>query len=194
METFERIRFLRKKVLKLSQTDFGNRLGVSRDVIKNIELNALARPDQKLSLLKLIAREFNVREEWLLTGEEPMEAPPETFSLDAFCKERGASDLEIEFVKAYFALSDATRAEIMENFGAVFTKAMSPELGGPDAPALSEAEIDAQTERYRNLLKRERALKLALGYGQPPQSPASSGSLDSGGGGGETIVPEANSA
>ena len=192
MEVYERVRYLRKNVLKMSQTEFGERLGVNRSVIKNIELNVLARPDQKRSLLKLIAREFNVREEWLLTGEEPMEAPPETFSLDAFCKERGASDLEIEFVKAYFALSDSTRAEIMENFAAVFTKAMAPELGEPDAPTMTEAEIDAQTEKYRSLLKRERALKLALGYGEPPQNTASSGSLDSGSG--ETTDSVANTA
>lgn len=182
MEIYERVRYLRKNVLKMSQTEFGERLGVNRAEISNIELNVLARPDQKLSLMKLIAREFNVREEWLLTGEEPMEAPPETFSLDAFCKERGASELEIEFVKAYFTLSDATRKEIMDNFASIFTSATASGLADPTAPTMSEAEIDAQTERYRNLLKRERALKLALGYGSPPQKVASSGSFSSGGG------------
>ncbi len=63
METYERIRELRKNHLHLSQTEFGERLGVSRSVIKNIELNALARPDQKLSLIKLICKEFSVNEE-----------------------------------------------------------------------------------------------------------------------------------
>ena len=72
MEVYERIRELRKNHLRLSQTDFGDRLGVSRSVIKNIELNALARPDQKLSLIKLICKEFSVNEDWLLNGNEPM--------------------------------------------------------------------------------------------------------------------------
>ena len=66
MELYERIRELRKNYLHMSQTDFGERLGVSRSVIKNIELNALAKPDQKLSLLKLICKEFSVNEEWLI--------------------------------------------------------------------------------------------------------------------------------
>ena len=68
----------------MSQSAFGDKLGVSRDVINNIEQNRLARPDQKLSLLKLIASKFNVREEWLLTGEEPMEeqSPPDPSSDD----------------------------------------------------------------------------------------------------------------
>ena len=54
MEVYERIRELRKKHLRLSQTGFGDKLGVSRSVIKNIELNALARPEQKVSLIKLL--------------------------------------------------------------------------------------------------------------------------------------------
>ena len=72
METYERIKELRKNVLKMSQTTFGERLGVSRSVIKNIELNALAKPEQKLSLLKLICKEFNVSEDWLLNGTGEM--------------------------------------------------------------------------------------------------------------------------
>lgn len=72
MEVYERIRILRKEVLKMSQEAFAERLGVSRSVIKNIELNALARPDQKLSLYKLICSEFNISEEWLLNGAGDM--------------------------------------------------------------------------------------------------------------------------
>lgn len=68
MEIHERIRMLRKKYLNLSQEEFGRRLGVSRDTIGNIELNRLARPEQKLSLIKLMCKEFGVNEEWLLHG------------------------------------------------------------------------------------------------------------------------------
>lgn len=77
MEVYERIRILRKEVLKMSQEAFAKRLGVSRSVIKNIELNALARPDQKLSLYKLICSEFNISEEWLLNGTGDMYASNE---------------------------------------------------------------------------------------------------------------------
>ena len=72
MEIYERIRELRKNHLKMSMEAFGKRLGVSRDTINNIELNRLARPDQKMSLYKLICSEFNVNEDWLLNGTEPM--------------------------------------------------------------------------------------------------------------------------
>ena len=77
MEVYERIRFLRKDTLKMSQTAFGERLGVNRDVINNIENNRLSKPDQKLSLYKLICSEFNISEEWLLNGTGDMYASNE---------------------------------------------------------------------------------------------------------------------
>ena len=116
MEVYERIRELRKNHLHLSQTDFGDRLGVSRSVIKNIELNALARPDQKLSLIKLICKEFSVNEDWLLNGNEPMFVEPDTFSLDDFVKQRGATELEMQIIKTYFDLDAETREMLVEHF------------------------------------------------------------------------------
>ena len=116
METYERIWELRKKHLKMSQTAFGERLGVNRDVINNIENNRLARPEQKLSLYKLICSEFNVNEEWLLNGTEPMFVQPDTFSLDDFIKSKGATELELEIVKTYFELDPEIRRIAIEHF------------------------------------------------------------------------------
>ncbi len=74
METYERIRDLRKNHLHLSQTAFGDKLGVSRDVISNIEQNRLLKPDQKEPLYKLICKEFGISYLWLTQGIEPMKA------------------------------------------------------------------------------------------------------------------------
>ena len=116
VEVYERIRELRKNHLRMTQTDFGDRLGVSRSVIKNIELNALARPDQKLSLIKLICKEFSVNEDWLLNGNDPMFVEPDTFSLDEFVKQRGATDLELQIVKTYFDLDPDIRGILVDHF------------------------------------------------------------------------------
>lgn len=78
MEIYERIRELRKNHLKVSMETFGKKLGVSRDIINNIELNRLARPEQKLSLYKLICSEFGVSEEWLLNGTGEMFSDSDT--------------------------------------------------------------------------------------------------------------------
>lgn len=142
MELHERIKELRKNYLHMSQTDFGERLGVSRSVINNIERNVLARPDQKLSLMKLICSEFNVNEEWLLNGTEPMFVQPDTFSLDDFVKSKGATGLELEIVKTYFELDPEIRRTAMEHFKCRLAAAVAadPALIVPD----SEEELEAQ--------------------------------------------------
>lgn len=58
-----------RKYLKMSQTDFGHGLGVSRDVISNIEQG---RVDAKPLLIEQICKMYNVNKQWLLTGEGEM--------------------------------------------------------------------------------------------------------------------------
>lgn len=68
----ERIREIRKD-FGLSQKDFGKKLGVSRNVIANIE-NSRVIPDE--TLIKLLSIEFNVNREWLETGIGEKESSP----------------------------------------------------------------------------------------------------------------------
>lgn len=58
-----------REALKLSQREFGEKLGVSRDVISNIEYDRV-RP--KELLLRHICQLYRVNEEWLKTGEGEM--------------------------------------------------------------------------------------------------------------------------
>lgn len=141
METYERIRELRKKHLHLSQTEFGERLGVSRSSINNIERNALAKPEQKMPLYKLICSTFNVREEWLLDGIEPMYIEPDSFSLDDYVKARGAEKLELEIVKAYFDLDPEIRKAAVSQFRARLASAVAAD------PALLIPETAEELER-----------------------------------------------
>lgn len=63
-----RIKMVRE-ALQLSQREFGERLGVSRDVISNMEYG---RVQPKKLLLKHICDLYGVNEGWLDTGEGPM--------------------------------------------------------------------------------------------------------------------------
>lgn len=154
MEVYERIRYLRKDYLHLSQTVFGEKLGVSRDVIKNIELNALARPEQKLSLIKLICKEFSVNEDWILNGTEPMIIEPDTFSLDDFVKQHNGTELELEIMKAYFELEPDVRQKLIQHFSSVFVKNKNePEKLSPTEIAEAEyiksrSKPAKKTEQY----------------------------------------------
>lgn len=141
MEIYERIRELRKNHLKMSMEAFGNTLGVSRDTINNIEHNRLARPDQKLSLYKLICSEFNVSEDWLLNGTGPMYVEPDTFNLDDFVHSHNATDFELEIVKTYFELDPEIRQAVISHF----KKRLSGSGGSaaddiPDTPEELEAQ------------------------------------------------------
>ncbi len=65
----ERIRHLRES-MGLSRAAFGKKLGVSGDVINNLERG---RVEIKEPMIKLICKEFNVSYLWLTQGIEPME-------------------------------------------------------------------------------------------------------------------------
>ena len=58
-----------REALKLSQREFGEKLGVSRDVISNIEYNRV--PPKEL-LLRHICEIYHVNPYWLETGEGEM--------------------------------------------------------------------------------------------------------------------------
>ncbi len=64
----ERIRSLRDE-LNLSQTEFAERLGSGRGIVKNIEEG---RTVPKPQFLELICRVYNVNRDWLETGEGEM--------------------------------------------------------------------------------------------------------------------------
>lgn len=66
-EINQRVREVRKSLRpKLSQTEFGETLGVSRDVIGNIEKNRVAQPTEQF--LRLLCRTHNISYTWLKTG------------------------------------------------------------------------------------------------------------------------------
>lgn len=68
MPIHDRVKAVRKS-LKLSQTAFGERLGVGIGVIKNIEY---ASVDPKEPFLILLCEVFNVNPDWLMHGTGDM--------------------------------------------------------------------------------------------------------------------------
>lgn len=112
IETIARnIKTLRNS-LNLSQTDFAERIGVSRDVINNLEHGRLQSVETKMPLFRLIAKEFGVDLEWLLHGDGDPELPDLT-EAEAEAKRMGeliAS--EDPTVRAFLEFwSQRTRAE-----------------------------------------------------------------------------------
>lgn len=98
--------------LGLSQEEFGNRLGVGRGAITNIELNKVS---PKPYFVDLICRQFGVDEEWLKTGEGDMFLElSKNAQLNQIFEEIQLSDDELikSIVRTYWGLSDADKAVI----------------------------------------------------------------------------------
>lgn len=123
MNISDRIKELRK-LLGLSQEEFGQILGVSRDVIGNIEYDRLKRPEQKEPIYKLICEKFNVNESWLRTGEGDKfkNTPPESEIANAISKivedincDNTIYTLVKEFLIKYEKLDPRSKA-VIENF------------------------------------------------------------------------------
>lgn len=113
----ERIKFLRKEK-GLTQKTLASTLGITQSGVSFLEQEGSSVSDQTI---KLICTVFGVREEWLRTGEGEMYSSTELFSLDRFVAERGATELELAIVKAYFELDPAIRRTVLEHFRAHLT-------------------------------------------------------------------------
>ncbi|NFE83368.1 helix-turn-helix domain-containing protein [Clostridium botulinum] len=110
----ERITILRKH-LNLNQDDFGSKINVTRSAVSNYEKGTRNIMDRVISD---ICREFNVNEDWLRNGTKPMFIEPDTFSLDEYVKQKGATDFELEIIKSFFEMDPEIRKAATEQFKA----------------------------------------------------------------------------
>ncbi|MDU4476633.1 helix-turn-helix transcriptional regulator [Clostridium sp.] len=113
MEIFERIKYLRKSILKLSQEDFAKKIGLSRSNVGNIEVGRINVTER---VIGDIITQYNVNEEWLRNGTGEMFIEPDTFSLDEYVKSKGATELEIELIKGYLDFPAELRNQLMNLF------------------------------------------------------------------------------
>lgn len=65
----ERLKELRKNILQLSQKEFGAKISKKQNSIANYESG---KRDIPLRTIKDICREYNINEEWLKNGKEPI--------------------------------------------------------------------------------------------------------------------------
>jgi transcriptional regulator with XRE-family HTH domain len=100
-----------RKTLKLSQEAFGEKLGVKRDVIANIELE---RAPVKDLVIRMICRTFNVNPLWLESGEGEMFLDLPDVMLDDLAIEFDLSPSEKNIVTNYLRMSPEDRRKVSE--------------------------------------------------------------------------------
>lgn len=108
----ERIRDLREEI-GLSRATFGQRLGVSGDVINNLERG---RVEIKEPMIKLICSEFSVNEEWLRTGIGDKKLHTASNTMDQLKKEFNLDDFSYNLVYQYLKLDPEQRRSVRDFF------------------------------------------------------------------------------
>lgn len=115
----ERVKKVRKSK-EMTMEKFGERLGVTRTAISNIEKGYRGLTEQ---MLKAICREFNVDETWLRTGDgdmpQKLSEEEEIADLVSDVLENGKNNefygIILEIIRTYNELSPGSQ-EVIKNF------------------------------------------------------------------------------
>ncbi len=123
----ERIKYLRKEVLHLTQQEFSEALNISRSNMGNIETGQISLTERVISD---ICEKYNVNEEWLRTGEGEMFKPkPPEDEVGYYVEELLENEenplyrIIIEMMKTYHGLDDKSK-EVIRNYFAKIENAI----------------------------------------------------------------------
>ncbi|WP_308780392.1 helix-turn-helix transcriptional regulator [uncultured Clostridium sp.] len=113
----ERLILLREK-LGLTTRKFGECLNVTGGTITNMEKGNRNITNRTIAC---ICKEFNVNEEWLRhgTGEMFIES---SLSIDDYIRQNGATDFELNLIKAWFKIPAESRNSIINQLKDEFNK------------------------------------------------------------------------
>lgn len=110
MTSNDRVRELRQ-ALKLTQTEFGEKLGVSKGVIVNLELS---RVELKDLMINLICRTFKVNTLWLERGEGEMFSDISDILIDEIADEFNLSPKVKKTVANYLKLPSEEQEKVID--------------------------------------------------------------------------------
>lgn len=144
----QNIRELRNH-LSLSQTAFGERLNVSRNVINNLELGRVEPNDM---MIAHICNTYGVSEKWLRTGSGPMMAATLDDELSALAQAHGLDEMDVALIRTYISLPRGAQAALKDFLRRL--AAASPTPPSSAAPAITREEMDAIADRLDALEER----------------------------------------
>lgn len=142
----DRIKELRK-TLDMTQQEFAERIGVKRNTIGQYEIG---RNEPIDTVINLICREFNVREEWLRNGEGEMFKPKPSDILDQLAYKYKLFNFEYVMIKKFLDMPPELRRAIYEHFHDV--DAALAEMN-PYAPAYSGNEPPQPMDKIMESIK-----------------------------------------
>lgn len=97
----------------MTQTEFANRIGSMQNTITRYETN---NRNPSASVIALICKEFDVREEWLRTGEGEMFKPKPSDILDQLAYKYKLFNFDYVMIEKFLAMPPELRRAIYDHF------------------------------------------------------------------------------
>lgn len=113
----ERIKYLRKKELKMTQIEFGKQLGSAGSTVVGWEKGDRTPPD---ATIKLICKEFNVNYSWLVNGTGEIFLETDDALLEALAEEYGLSEIHVRMIREFLKLEDRDKDVFVKYLENVF--------------------------------------------------------------------------
>lgn len=161
-ERFKRIR----KTLKITQSEFGDKIGLKQSTITQIEHGKSIVTDRTISSLR---QAFNVNEKWLRDGgdDDQMFIEISDTQLMDIANEYGLDELSKSFLLVYFKMDAKKRKNLLETLTEMILemKSSTQKEKVPPPYKWEDFDVDEETERYRQKLleeKRQREASSAL--------------------------------
>lgn len=114
----ERIKYLRKDTLHLTQIDFGKRIGIAGTTVTGWEKRNM-KPSE--TALKMICNEFNVNYDWLVNGVGDIFIENND-SIELLKKDYDLEDNEVKAIKAFLNLNKVERKVLVYYLEKAFGK------------------------------------------------------------------------
>lgn len=113
----DRLLYLRTKELKLSQEEFGARIGVTRAAISRYESG-----DRQLaeSILLSICREFRVNYFWLTEGKGDIFTGTPQSTVDELAEDYKLSDIDKKIIEKFLELDSDKRKILTDYLKSIF--------------------------------------------------------------------------
>ena len=101
-----------REILKLSQNEFSEKIGLARSTLSLLEKGERVINER---IIKLICQTFNVNEDWLRNGNEPIFNDKEETSIIELLKEQGAEPMVLQIIENYLKMTDANK-KVFDNY------------------------------------------------------------------------------
>lgn len=108
----ERIKFLRKNELKMTQIEFGKRLGSAGSTVVGWEKGDRTPPE---ATIKLICNEFNVNYNWLVDGIGDVFIENDESTIEMLKRDYNLRDVEVRLIEEFLKLDENER-DVLINY------------------------------------------------------------------------------